>query len=447
MNRNDPCSCGSGKRYKHCHGASTGTAFAPAPPPRADDPLQTLHLALAQQQAGRLAAAEALYEQALAGLPDHFDALHMLGVVKMQLGKFEEGARLLLAGLPLAPAGAAGPHRHNLALCLIGLARQRGVLDTLGADPPAPARSVSFLRACAIPSIELPSDVRVSVLVVGVASASDLERSLASVQAQSFSAVHTFVALPRNGDARGGAAAACAPACSLVGVDVDAPLAAQVDAAAAVAAGTHLALMHAGDRWAPGRLQRMVALLQATGAQWGFSGLRVVREDDTIATAASSPEVAALMRAQDAMYAHRAASLALLGFDPIAAGRNLVVKADYWRRHGGLRAAAAHPFLDWAWRRAFDDEPAYLDEPDCLIAEHAVPAHLAEAIALTASERFALAPRNPRLAHGLALLSARHWRDARTMRAYSMSPEALQGCAAMLGVLPPAAAQTTRGPA
>jgi preprotein translocase subunit SecA len=22
--RNDPCSCGSGKRFKHCHGALTG---------------------------------------------------------------------------------------------------------------------------------------------------------------------------------------------------------------------------------------------------------------------------------------------------------------------------------------------------------------------------------------------------------------------------------------
>ncbi|MBK8932572.1 MAG: preprotein translocase subunit SecA [Chloroflexi bacterium] len=33
VGRNDPCPCGSGKKYKHCHGSAASTAVAPAQPP------------------------------------------------------------------------------------------------------------------------------------------------------------------------------------------------------------------------------------------------------------------------------------------------------------------------------------------------------------------------------------------------------------------------------
>ena len=110
--RNDPCPCGSGDRYKHCHGLE---GIAPAPQKSvADQTLSLMHRALAAQRAGQLAQAGALYDQALLLDPLQVDALHMRGVVALSEGdtgaaiKFIEAARSL--GLDTVET------RHNLAL-------------------------------------------------------------------------------------------------------------------------------------------------------------------------------------------------------------------------------------------------------------------------------------------------------------------------------------------
>ena len=88
MNRNDPCECGSGKRYKHCHGlldarvadAAPRAAEAPTWAPRTG-PSQ-LHLeAVKAHRAGSLARAETLYREAIASDPGDAASLHLLGAV------------------------------------------------------------------------------------------------------------------------------------------------------------------------------------------------------------------------------------------------------------------------------------------------------------------------------------------------------------------------------
>jgi len=49
-----------------------------------------LNLALQHHRAGRLTEAENIYRQVLAHLPDHPDALHLLGVVCQQHGRGDE---------------------------------------------------------------------------------------------------------------------------------------------------------------------------------------------------------------------------------------------------------------------------------------------------------------------------------------------------------------------
>ena len=62
---------------------------------------KTIHLPQAIRQAlelhgrGRLNEAETLYAEILAAKPDHFDALHMLGLLKLQRGKPVEALRLI----------------------------------------------------------------------------------------------------------------------------------------------------------------------------------------------------------------------------------------------------------------------------------------------------------------------------------------------------------------
>ncbi len=108
VSRNAPCPCGSGRRYKDCHGVLT---------PAADttDPVKAaLAHALSAQQAGRLAEAAASYEAALAQSPDQFDALHMLGVVRYQQGEFESALPLLDRALVIVPGDAAARFNRGL---------------------------------------------------------------------------------------------------------------------------------------------------------------------------------------------------------------------------------------------------------------------------------------------------------------------------------------------
>ncbi|HEX4883330.1 MAG TPA: DUF5672 family protein, partial [Casimicrobiaceae bacterium] len=114
VGRNDPCPCGSGKRYKACHGALAAAVAEPAP-----DVL--VARGIAAHQRGDLDAAERDYRAALAAAPSHPHALHYLGVIDWQAGRPQEALRRLEA------AAQAVPHEpefhNNLGLVLATLDR------------------------------------------------------------------------------------------------------------------------------------------------------------------------------------------------------------------------------------------------------------------------------------------------------------------------------------
>ncbi len=111
--RNALCPCGSGKRYKHCHGI-----IAPNTADVASAPVADIHAimaaALAAQQANRFDEAATLYDKALAIDPSQPDALHMRGIVAFSQGALEEAMqwidRATMAGLDSAGI------RHNRVL-------------------------------------------------------------------------------------------------------------------------------------------------------------------------------------------------------------------------------------------------------------------------------------------------------------------------------------------
>lgn len=83
----------------------------------------SLESALAQHQAGQLEAAADTYRRILAVLPDHADALHLLGVVAHQQGQHAEAVRLIGRAIELHPVEAA-------YFCNLGATRREmGQLD------------------------------------------------------------------------------------------------------------------------------------------------------------------------------------------------------------------------------------------------------------------------------------------------------------------------------
>ena len=69
-------------------------------------PRDALQQAISLHQQGRLADAEQLYRQILARQPAHFDALHLLGVVRMQQGRGLEALELIEKALKVDPRSA-----------------------------------------------------------------------------------------------------------------------------------------------------------------------------------------------------------------------------------------------------------------------------------------------------------------------------------------------------
>jgi Flp pilus assembly protein TadD len=112
--RNDPCPCGSGKRYKLCHGA------LPSAPSEIDDPDARTREGIAAHQAGRLDEAERAYATALAIAPGHPYASH-LGVIAMQRRNWEDAVSRLERA---ATAQPDEPEFHgNLGLAYMGVGR------------------------------------------------------------------------------------------------------------------------------------------------------------------------------------------------------------------------------------------------------------------------------------------------------------------------------------
>jgi tetratricopeptide (TPR) repeat protein len=106
--RNDPCPCGSGKRFKHCHGAASA-----GPQPSAED---LTRQGVAAHARGDLAEAERCYRAALALAPEHPTALHYLGVVLYQHRRLDEALPLLDRAVALVPGEPEFHNNRGLAL-------------------------------------------------------------------------------------------------------------------------------------------------------------------------------------------------------------------------------------------------------------------------------------------------------------------------------------------
>ncbi len=105
IGRNDPCPCGSGKKYKQCCEATGGAAqpTALANSQANFNPQHALQTAMAQHQAGNLQQAETLYKQVLQTAPNQPDALHLLGLIAKQKGDLKTAVQLMRKALNFNP--------------------------------------------------------------------------------------------------------------------------------------------------------------------------------------------------------------------------------------------------------------------------------------------------------------------------------------------------------
>ena len=102
IGRNDLCPCKSGKKYKQCC-MQTGQTHVASPPSVKVLAAKLLTHAESHCQAGRLLQAEALCQQILKVMPNHAEALHLLGLIAYQEGKRGRAAGFIGRAISLAP--------------------------------------------------------------------------------------------------------------------------------------------------------------------------------------------------------------------------------------------------------------------------------------------------------------------------------------------------------
>jgi Flp pilus assembly protein TadD len=140
--RNDPCPCGSGLKFKNCHGdlrsgtpgdlrsgtpGDVSSSAAPSAPQSrlarpADEVDHALQQAMRRHQAGDIAGAQAEYRSILVRAPDSPIAMHFLGVALWQANQAAQALPLIEKSLALE--GAIGDFHNNHALVLKSLGRR-----------------------------------------------------------------------------------------------------------------------------------------------------------------------------------------------------------------------------------------------------------------------------------------------------------------------------------
>ncbi|HEV8502088.1 MAG TPA: glycosyltransferase [Casimicrobiaceae bacterium] len=341
MSRNELCACGSGKRYKHCHGRDD-----------AGGPTLPRLEALAAHRTGSLGRAEALYRRAIADNPDDLDSLHMLGVVQFERMRYREALDLLWDAAERT--GWAVPDiRHNVGLVLAKLlspranARQEALL----------AAFVAWQRAQASAPAGTP---RVSVVIPVHDQRQWLARAIASVGAQRYADIELIVVDDGSTD---DSATVAADALARLAMptrrmrQAHAGAAAAANAGAQAATGEYLAFLNADDAFMPERIAKMAAAIARATPQWGFSRVTEVDDDGRELRAADdgAPRPRNYLGIEPA-------SFTLLDHDVTRSSGNLFVARTLFLALGGFRGDTGHRGWDFCVRAAERVEPVAVDE-------------------------------------------------------------------------------------
>jgi len=319
MSRNELCACGSGKRYKHCHGRPE---FVAPPSP--------LHQqALAAHKSGALRRAEALYRQAIEADPRDAESLHMLAMVRFE--RRDYGAALgMLWDAAERCAWNDAVLRQNMGLVLAKLlapeanARQEWLVAEYEAGKRAIAQAPVMTGG-------------VSVVLVA-RDAATTARAIASVRAQT------------HGDLE------------LIVVDDEASWAAGANAGAGRAHGRYLAFLDAEDAFAPRRVEAMVAAMARATPLWGFS---------QVGHDAGNPATGSAVRPRHFL-AHDLPSFTLLSHDAMERPGNLFIDRELFHALGGYPADASDPGWELSVRASRRVEPVLVREQ--LYVHHGRPA-------------------------------------------------------------------------
>ena len=355
--RNAPCPCGSGRRYKDCHGALAASGSA------APTALDRLADAANAAVAGDFATVARVCEEVLREVPGHPFALELLARREGEAGR-------PLAALALLLDAARGLARHELPPSIaynVWSALNGAFLEAVSGQDAAAAEARreayrGWQAARRPESPTAPGGVAVIVVLDAATSPEAARGSLDSIAAQTRQPAEVVVVV-----------VGASPALPLVRARLDllpfaarvvnepaATMAAALDAGVAATAAPWLVALQPPHAFAPRHLEALVDGVAGCGARWGFSECALEPFGDV-----PSATMSALAAANDATRTSIAKVDALgfafidQAFAPVGAGAVLFARALH-ATLGGFRPLAGHEFWDFCVRAMWEDDPVHV---------------------------------------------------------------------------------------
>jgi glycosyltransferase involved in cell wall biosynthesis len=362
--RNSPCPCGSGKRYKDCHGALSDAGQSLALAVDRDEP-PALREARIWLNAGDIAGAEASAGAVLRTQPNQPDALRILAACHYERGSPDRALEILLRAARALPSFAlTSPQQLAVWSDLDFMFTQ----SLAGLDRVLAARRHDEYRAwlTSLRSASTHAEPRVTVVVVVPGPAEPAYAALASVFRQTYRNLDVIVihSQPKAREAINRALEPCPFPCEMLTV-AEWSLPALVNIGVRAAAGSFVNVLRAEHRFADSRIATLVSEVADRGLAWGFSGVEFVDGDDRPVLKGTNARVDNARNQLDSIPESDTVGYALIHQEFVAVTEsNLFVSRSLFDGLGGFREMTPTFAWDFALRALWSSEPAYVPTPE-----------------------------------------------------------------------------------
>jgi hypothetical protein len=354
--RNQPCPCGSGLRFKECHG-KMGAGNAPQAHAAGERHTELMARALAHRQDRRYDQAIRDYEAVLERDPGRHDARYMLADLCRERGDHGLAKAHILEALD--PTGwKSALYRRFLSALLA---------DEAPAGPDAaPGRGGGYLAEQAARAKTVSLDTPLVTVVVPCRNhVAYVEAALRSIFRQTYRQVELVVIDDGSDDGSADVIRRCLDESPFAHRFIDrarrgAPE--TVNEAAEVATGTFICLLNSDDFMHEDRLRRMVANIAGTGAQWGFSSTECVDAEGNYIDPLHNRYVYDLRCAVGDASAAPTMGFALMTQNIAASSGNLFVSRELFRALGGFHEYRHVHGWDFCLRALQLAEPVFVRE-------------------------------------------------------------------------------------
>jgi glycosyltransferase involved in cell wall biosynthesis len=361
--RTAACPCGSGRRYKDCHGSLPRTAATPDAGVRAH---QLALQGLNAQQRQDLAQARTLYEQALKLDPDHADALHMLGVVHYELDDAAAAVPMIMRALDLS-GWTLPAMRNNLGLALARLSRRGGTQQLGLTDKGREYREhLAAIQALATADLSLASSPTVSVVVPSYNHSAYLREALESVYAQTYRQIELIVVDDGSTDESAAIAREVlshSPFPHQFVARDNRGAHATLNEAIGLSTGAYINPLNSDDTFTPTRIYEMLAATRRHSAALAFSSVEWIDAVSATIDPFADSRVYALLCSQSAISFQETIGSALVLHNHAITTGNLFFSRELFTALNGFRDFRYNHDWDFCLRALWLTEPVRVDQP------------------------------------------------------------------------------------